>query len=343
MFANSDKKVLVLGGTGAMGVYLVPELADLGYQVHVVSLDQVESGDPNITYMQADAKDDSYLRKLLENKYEVIVDFMYYSTQEFANRYEMMLDRTNHYIFLSSYRVYANSATPIKETSFRLLDVSDDKEYLATGDYSLSKARQEDILISSRFANWTIARPAITYSKYKYQLVTLEANTFIYRARNKMPVVLPQDAMPVQATMSWAGDVARLMSRLVLNPAAFQEAFTLSTSEHRTWGEIANYYKEIIGFDYITVDTETYLAFFGPSGAKGARYQLMYDRCFNRVVDNSKVLKATGLKQEDFTSLKSGLMKELSALPENTVWDEISINERMDAFLKELGRSNRIT
>lgn len=333
MIAKNDKKILVLGGTGAMGVYLVPELASLGYQVHVVSLDKVESSDPNIIYIQANAKDDSYLRTLLDNKYGAIVDFMLYSTKEFANRYEMMLDSTDHYIFLSSYRVYANSAAPIKETSFRLLDVSEDKEFLATEDYALYKARQENILKFSRFKNWTIVRPAITYSKYRYQLVTLEANTVIYRARNKLPIVLPQDAMPVQATMSWAGDVARLMSRLVLNPVAFQEAYTLATSEHRTWEEIANYYKEIIGLDYVTVDMETYLSFFGPAGAKGARFQLLYDRCFNRVVDNSKVLQATGLKQADFTSLKDGLMKELTALPENTTWSESGVSEKMNAYL----------
>jgi nucleoside-diphosphate-sugar epimerase len=156
------KKVLVLGGTGVMGAYLVPELESLGYQVDVVSLDKVESSNPDIIYIQANAKDDLYLCKLLENKYDAIVDFMFYSTKEFANRFEMLLDNTDHYIFLSSYRVYADSATPIKETSPRLLDVSYDKEYLSTEDYSLTKAREEDILTSSRFTNWTIVRPAIT-------------------------------------------------------------------------------------------------------------------------------------------------------------------------------------
>ena len=37
MISKRKKKILVLGGTGTMGVYLVPELADMGYQVNVVS------------------------------------------------------------------------------------------------------------------------------------------------------------------------------------------------------------------------------------------------------------------------------------------------------------------
>ena len=331
---TKDKKVLVLGGTGAMGVYLVPELAAMGFQVDIVSLDHVENSDPNIKYLQADGKDDDYLRELLKNRYDAIVDFLLYSTAAFINRYEMMLRNTQHYIFLSTYRVYADSATPITENSFRLLDVSDDKKFLGTEDYSLYKARQENILQFSQFQNWTIVRPAITYSKRRFQLVTLEANVVIHRTRNKKTIVLPQQAIQVQATMSWAGDVARLMSRLLLNTAAMREVYTLATSEHHTWEEIANYYKELIGLDYVAVDTESYLSLFGVAAAKGgARYQLLYDRCFNRVMDNTKVLLATGMQQSDFTSLKDGLKRELSALPEDVVWGENPLNENMDAFL----------
>jgi nucleoside-diphosphate-sugar epimerase len=61
MISKRKKKILVLGGTGTMGVYLVPELADMGYQVNVVSLDNVLSNNPSITYVQADAKDISFL------------------------------------------------------------------------------------------------------------------------------------------------------------------------------------------------------------------------------------------------------------------------------------------
>ena len=42
-------------------------------------------------------------------------------------------------------------------------------------------------------------------------------------------------------------------------------------------------------------------------------YQVRYDRMFNRVMDNSKVLKATNLHQEDFKSIEHGLKDELSA------------------------------
>jgi len=333
----NGKKALVLGGTGAMGVYLVPELASLGYDVRVVSLDNVVSDNPLISYTKADSKNIDYLKELLKEHFDVIVDFMLYSTEQFRERHDILLGNTDHYIFLSSYRIYDGSVVPITENDTpRLLDVSENEEYLSTDDYSLTKARQEDILADSGYDNWTIVRPAITYSKRRFQLVTLEAHLVVARALKGLPVVLPKEAVSVQATMNWAGDVAKMLSGLILNPAAYLERFTFATAEHHTWGEIAEYYKEIIGLKAVWVDTEDYLTIMG--GSKGARYQLDYDRLFERIVDNSKVLRVAGLKQEDFMPLRSGLEKELSALPKNAVWRNAgAVWEGMDSYLNKQG------
>lgn len=330
-----NKKILVLGGTGAMGVYLVPKLADMGYIVDVVSLDKTESGNKNISYTQANAKDDIFLAEILKNKYDAVVDFMLYTTAEFSARYELILKNTEHYLFFSTYRVYADSSV-ITENSPRLLDVAKDKDFLSAeqNEYSLYKARQEDILMASDFDNWTIIRPAITYSKYRFQLVTLEANVVVCRALKGLPVLLPREAMSVQGTMSWAGDVADMLARLVLNPAAKRETYTVATAEHRSWQEIADYYKELIGLEYITVETSTYLSLFGENNVY-AGYQLKYDRLFNRVVDNSKILKATGLSQSDFMPLRKGLEKELAALSKNTMWEDTPINTKMNGILSQ--------
>lgn len=115
------------------------------------------------------------------NKYDAIVDFMIYTSEsEFEAYYKLFLENTNHYIFLSTYRVYANTV-PITEESPRLLDVSADEAFLASGDYAIYKAQEEEILKESDYTNWTIIRPAITYSKKRFQLTTLEANVLITR------------------------------------------------------------------------------------------------------------------------------------------------------------------
>ena len=134
--------------------------------------------------------------------------------------------------------------------------------------------------------------------------------------------------------MSWAGDVARLMSRLLFNSGALCESFTLATAEHHRWGEIAEYYTEIIGLKYVPASTEDYLKIQGGRNYFG--YQLYYDRLFDRIIDNSKVLGVTGLKQENFMTLRNGLEKELTALPRDVVWNPAAeVWDRMDAYLKK--------
>lgn len=330
-------KVLLLGGTGAMGVYLAPELAARGYAVTVVSLDDPAPGTPStVRHIKGDAKEPRFLQSLLDQKFDAIVDFLIYGTEAFRERHDLLLRSTGHYVYLSSYRVYSG-ASPVTEETPRLLDVSGDKDFLATEDYSLYKARGEDILRQSGHGNWTIVRPAITYSKRRFQLVTLEAPLVVARAMKDLPLVLPAAALDVPATMSWAGDVARMFAGLILNPAALRESFTLATAEHRTWGEIAGYYREIIGLEYVAAKTDDYLAILG--GSAGARYQLEYDRLFPRMIDNSKILRVAGLRQEDMMPLRKGLERELSALPADMVWPDAGAAwTRMDEYLQKRNR-----
>ena len=328
--AERKEKILVLGGTGAMGTYLVPLLAELGYRVDAVCLDREEQAAPNLRYIVADAMNRGVLRTLLEGRYDCIVDFMLYDTKQYAERFETLLGSCGHYIRLSSYRVYSDLEIPTQETSPRLLDVSEDREFLAAEDYSLYKAREENILRASRFRNWTVVRPAITYSKFRYQLVTLEAPIFIRRAIEGKPVLLPESAMGSEATMTWAGDVAKMFAGLVCNPGAMGEFYSLCTSEHRTWETVAGYYRELIGLRYRVVPDEVYLSMQQwPSAAK---YQLYYDRCLRRVMDNSKILKTAGLRQEELTPLYEGLRRELSALPRDHAWPESHVCAQLDAW-----------
>ena len=333
-----QKKILVLGGTGAMGVYLVPELRSMGYTVDVVSLDAVESADPGLRYIQTNnAKDPAYLTELLKNEYHGVVDFMIYGTEEFRQKHMLFLENTDHYIYLSSYRIYDNKEHPIKETSPRLVDASTDAEFLATDDYSLHKAKGEDTLRASGKTNWTAIRPAITFSKRRFQLVTAEANLVVHRARCGKVLVLPEEAMPVQATMSWAGDVARMIARLLFNPAAFTEIFTVATAEHNPWQTIAEYYKDLIGLQYITVPKDEYLSIIQPNegpGNRACRWQLDYDRLFDRIIDNRKILTVTGMQQSELTTVYDGLKRELAALPANAFLQEDAVNGRMDAYLE---------
>lgn len=333
-----QKKVLVLGATGAMGKYLVPKLAACNYAVDAVSLEEYDFG-CQVNLIKAQAKDFDFRTKLLENKYDGIIDFLTYPTDELVLFLPELLESTDHYIYLSSYRVYDNSAVTMTENSPRLLDSSSDIMLKNSDDYSIYKARGENILKSWKRKNWSIVRPAITYSLMRYQLVTLEAGTTVARAKLGKTVVLPETAKNVQTTMSWAGDVAEMITGLLFNEKALGETFTVSTSEHHSWGEIADYYKDICNLNAIWVDQTDFLK-IAVTGFERFPYtgswQLIYDRLFNRVIDNSKVLDTTGMKQENMMKLYDGLKYEISRCPYDFVDEAMknNINIRMDEYLK---------
>lgn len=329
------KKVLILGGTGVMGTYLTRYLHEMGFELDVLALDQKESTQ-NLTYLQANAKDKTVVAELLKNDYDAVVDFMMYNTEEFADTYQMFLDNTEQYVFLSSYRVYADD-NPVCETSPRLLDVSTDQVYLASDDYSLFKARSEDMLVRSGKKNWTIVRPTITYSAQRLQLVTLEGNTVINRSRQGKPVVLPKEALKAQTTMSFAGDVSKMIARLVLNKDAYGEAYTTATAEHHSWETIAEYYREIVGLTYFPVEMDEFLSIRSDEEYDPYRWKLIYDRIYDRVIDNTKILNATGLKQSELMPLKEGLSQCIAALDPNKTFGNLAYSDRMDAFLAQKG------
>jgi len=335
------KKILVMGGTGAMGRYAVPELLRLGFLVDVVALDQPDFTHENMTCTIANAMDDEWLQKAItETRYDVILDFMSYKLPEFQKRAPLFLENTDQYMFLSSCRVYANEEVPVKETSPRLLDVSQNQEYLALyeKEYSLFKAAEEDVLVNSGKKNWTIILPATTYSTGRAQLVTLEAGTFVYRALLGKPVIIPEEVRDTPATMSWAGDVGVMIARLAGKKEALGEKFITATAEYNTWGQIAEIYRELLGLQYEWVDKETYLKVMtkDPNNISPfVRYQLEYARMFNRITDNSKVLRVTGMKQEELMPFYEGMKMELAKLNlENIRIDQYraAINERMEAY-----------
>ena len=326
-----SKKVLVLGATGAMGKYLIPYLAEDGYEIDAVSLDEQQYTFPNVKGIQGNVKEKMFLEELLANHYDAIVDFMIYATKDIAYFLPRMLDSTGHYIYLSSYRIYDNKEHPVRETSPRLLDTADSIIVRNSDDYSIHKARGENIVRTFPKNKWTIIRPAITYSLMRYQLVTLEAPNTVGRAFAGKKVVLPEQARTVQATMSWAGDVAEMIRRLLFNEKALGETFSVCTSEHHTWGEIADYYKDICGLDALWIDKEDYLRILSSDPyATAPRWQLEYDRLFDRIMDNSKVLAAAGMKQENLMPLYDGLKKEILRCPKDYQWQ---VNNAMDEYL----------
>lgn len=257
-------KKLVLCATGAMATYLVPKLADAGCAVDGVTLDDNVPSIPNVQFIKANALDISVAASLAEKHYDGIFDFMIYRTmEEVSEIVPLYLQNTEHYFFFSTYRVFADKEPPIRESSPRLLDATADPILRDSDDYCIYKAKSENFLRRSPYKNWTILRPAITYSKRRAQLITLERHTIVNYITCKKSLPLHRSALDIQGTMSWAGDVAEMEKRLLFNEKALCEDFNVTTCEHHPWREIADYYKDIFGLKWHEDSEEAYLNAWG--------------------------------------------------------------------------------
>lgn len=303
MHTISKGKVLIIGGTGHMGVYLCGILADMGYEVVCTSRKRY-GVDNGVRYRCGDGLDIGFISQTIEiEKPDAIVDFMHYSTEQFRERFQLLLSKTKQYLFLSSYRVYADES-PLKEDSPQLLDTLKDADYLRTDEYALAKSRQESLLRKSGYKNWTILRPSIIYSHECFKLGCLEANIVCYRALRGLPIVIPKEMLAKRTALTWGKDAALLIARLVLNEKAMGEDFIVSSSEHLTWSDVVKVYSDVIGLRINYVSLEQYCGLCN-------RYQVLYDRMFDRCVDNSKILDATLTKHSELIPLKEGLSSEL--------------------------------
>ena len=310
----NNKKVLLIGGGGTLGTYVSEELLRLGCYVDIICPEEKISNNEKLSFYQGLATFD-FLKNLFNKKqYDGIVNFLHYlDVDSYRPIHELLSQNTEHLIFLSSYRVYADEQHPITENAPRLLDVSTDKEFLQNETYAISKAHLENYLISnSKTRNWTVVRPVISFSERRFDLVTRSEREVVDKSRTGETVFLPIESRELTAGLDWAGNSGKLIANLLFKRETLQEFYTVSTSQNLTWGEVADLYTKIIGTKFEWVDAETYMKYYNISG--NAKWALIYDRLFERKIDNSKILKATGLNPNDFISVEDGIKIELSKI-----------------------------
>ena len=337
-------KVLVLCGTGSIGSYTVKELLSLGYKVDVTTREDLVSDNENVRYFKTNSYDDNVLKEFFaNNKYDTIIDFSHYTPETYNEKLEFLAQNTDQLIFLSSYRVYADLEHPIKETSPQLIDVTNDSFLLNEENYAMYKCGCEKVINASPYKNKvTIIRPIISFYYKSLSLITTPAPILIPRSLEGKKLLLPIEGKDVYAGYGWSGNTGKLISRLVMNEKAMGEAFTISSGENVTWGEIAEYYKEYLGTEYEWTDKDTYLK-TGTLNTRADLFGLDDDRLLDRRIDVSKVLNVTGLTKDDLLSIKDALKYECERLMANkdTVLPYLNklssdiINQNLDTYFSK--------
>ena len=314
-------KILVLGGTGAMGKALVQILSNKNNDIYVTSRQERNSDKWNVLYIKGNAMDNNFIEGLLGeiSGIDAIIDFMNYSTEDFSSRYKLYLEHTKQYIFVSSARVYANSmGERLTEESPLLIDQTGDLKFRNTDEYALAKAREEKILASSGRKNWTIIRPYITYDNERLQLGVMEKEFWLNRVINGKTLVFSKDMANKYTTMTYGRDVSIRIADLIGNSNSLGEVYNVMTSQTMKWIEILDIYLDILS-EKIGINPKVYMM----DDSKviemccNNKYQIKYDRLYDRYFDNEKILSIT--KEYSYTRTEDGLYECLSSFLDNNL------------------------
>jgi len=181
-------------------------------------------------------------------------------------------------------------------------------EYLATDEYALSKARQENMLTASGKKNYTIVRPSLTYDENRLQFAIGEKEEWLYRALHGRNVIFPKDMKNVLTTMAYGGDVANAIAKLVGNSGALGEIVQITGRTSNTWGEILDIYQNAF-HEKTGANMKIWMAddSMKIAGDLGRTYQIKYARGISRTFNCEKLDSIIG--KIAFLTAEEGLKK----------------------------------
>ena len=310
----SNKSVLLIAGGGTLGTYVSEELLRLGASVEVICPEEKHSNNERLVFHQSLATEE-LLRKLFSKKhYDGIVNFIHYKeVEDYKKIHPLLISNTDHLIFLSSYRVYADEQHPITEEAPRLYDVVTDRDFLEHEDYAVPKAKCEDYLRKERAGEpWTIVRPVISFSSKRLDLLLYSGKDVLEFAERNEEMRMPRFVKDYAAGFDWAGNSGKLIANLLFKSDAMGEAFTVYSGHGMTWGEVAEAYSSLTGVTVCWCSEAEYVS--NTPKTVSQPWIWKYDRRFNRDIDCSKILRVTGLSKQDFISVEEGIRRELEVI-----------------------------
>lgn len=312
----SNKKVLLIAGGGTLGTHVSNELLRLGASVDVICPEDKISNDPRLRFHQGYVSRELLDGLFAQNHYDGIVDFIHYKDpEEYKRVYSHLIENTDHLIFLSSYRVYAETSEKITEESPRLYDVETDKEFLAKENYAIPKSICEDYLRTERKGeHWTIVRPVISFSHTRLDLLLYTGTEILKAVESGRPLLMPKTVKDHGAGIDWAGNSGKLIANLLFKPHTYGETYTVYSNHGATWGDIAKAYEEVTGVEIVWGEEQDYVATLPFAKKPWLKDMWYHDRCYDRWIDGSKIIAATGLTQSDFASIADGIRHELAVL-----------------------------
>jgi len=286
-------KVLLLGGTGCIG----GDIAALAAQKSDIELYLLNRGNrpmfvPEGAHcIQGDISKPEELRAKLEGMtFDVVADFLCYGVDQLESNLGLFRDRCGQYIFISSGAVY--------RTRSQCEIITEDKTMVGNTVWSYGRnkilcERRLEAEHESSGLDYTIVRPAFTYNKLRIlHPVGPPHQTYSWTIANRIlqgrPLLMHDDGNAL-CTVTHTEDFAKAFVGLCGNPAAFGEAFHITSDEFLTWNRVAELVGDALGAKPNLCHVPAHDLGFELGGDFGEKL-ISFAR--NGVYDNSKIRAA---------------------------------------------------
>ncbi|KAG0471939.1 hypothetical protein HPP92_016485 [Vanilla planifolia] len=245
--ASSVKKILIMGGTRFIGVFLSRLLVKEGHEVTLFtrgkapvtqqlpgeSAQEYEDFKSKILHLKGDRQDSEFVKSSLSaGGYEVVYDINGREAVE-AEPILDALPNLEQYIYCSSAGVYLKSdLLPHFET-----DAVDPK--------SRHKGKLEtESLLNSRGVNWTSLRPVYIYGPLNYNPVE---EWFFHRLKAGRPIPIPNSGVQI-TQLGHVKDLATAFVKVLGNSKTNKQVYNISGSKYVTFDGLARACAKAAGF-----------------------------------------------------------------------------------------------
>jgi nucleoside-diphosphate-sugar epimerase len=218
-------RILIMGGTRFIGVYLTKILVQQGHEVVLFNRGNKPAPIEGIQQIQGDRKDIDLLKeKLGHTSFDAVFDNNGRELSDTQPLVEIFKDRVEHFVYVSSAGVYLKS----EQMPHREGDPVDPK--------SRHKGKHEtEAYLAQSGIPWTSIRPTYIYGPQNYN--DLEAWFFDRIVRNR-PILIPGNGLYL-TQFGHVEDLATAMAAVLVNQQAVGQIYNISGDRYVTFNGLA--------------------------------------------------------------------------------------------------------
>jgi nucleoside-diphosphate-sugar epimerase len=218
-------RVLIMGGTRFIGVYLTKALVQQGHEVVLFNRGNNPPPVAGITQIQGDRADAQQLKeKLGSTSFDAIFDNNGREASDTQPLAEIFAGRVQHFVYVSSAGVYLKSAQMPHREGDPL-----DPESRHRGKYETENA------LAALGLPWTSVRPTYIYGPQNYN--DLEAWFFDRLVRDR-PIPIPGNGLHL-TQFGHVADLAEAMTKILGNTQALGQVYNISGDRYVTFDGLA--------------------------------------------------------------------------------------------------------